>query len=906
MKHAIIFGLVLLMLPIVNAVLTDNIVGYYNLDNANISAPTIYDLTPNHFDGYWEGATSGVEGKIKQGFSFDGDNDRINLSDASLYFSSINKERSYSFWLNVSVFQEGDYVLRAANTEGFMFINLASANAIRFRMWNNAASYTTIKATGLRLNTWEHIVAIFNRTTLVLFVNGTKVNQSATFTPGVDSNTRYVYMGASETLTNDFAGRIDEIGVWNRSLTSSEVSKLYRSGIGLSYPFSTNFTIQANNNYTSQGINTFSAVIEGRQRCYQEQANTSTVCEGLSTGTYYYNASGAGGGSLPIGNWADGSFSTFTAATELQRDGYITYTKPSRASTKSLWQVKDTTGKVNLTIPSSCWDANANIIEFKFSHIDVVAIPGFSTAAWYCKNVTQWQELRENNGTHAGGVDLIYEESMWWDNGKGLFTTTTGTILTNISDNRSLNITVFSNNYFNKTFLDYNSSSNLIANLTPHTEIYALDLISNKALTNFSINWSGSTSGSTTTSNGTAFVPIFNGVFEVTIYDITNGTYDFQTKSVNLTGTPYLKNYTFEVYTSNSINITIKSELNNSIIRNKKITLDFIGDSGINITNKSTTTGKLYIDLLSPDSYIINYNGPGYEQRSYILTLLQDLHYSITLYLLNDTVDQLTTFTVKDEDGNILKDVVIKANRLFVAEGVYRVVAMCRTAFNGKCSMWLDYGEMYSFTLVSGDNTESITPYQVIDTDYSFNFIVTGTFDLMDQYLGIAANITYNTVTENFRFEYDTGGGEYTFCMYMFNMSDMTATTYYDFNCTTGSTGTLLYHQPIKNETIKAAVQVTINPTNWLTSFIQTDIDDLGFKLGTLGLFIAFMLLLLLALIGAQINAAVPPFLVGTGLLMITLFGLIDTGGNRVVPYGVVALCFIAGILLAAKSKFME
>jgi hypothetical protein len=34
-----------------------------------------------------------------------------------------------------------------------------------------------------------------------------------------------------------FDGTIDEVGIWNRSLSSSEVSELYNGGSGASYPF---------------------------------------------------------------------------------------------------------------------------------------------------------------------------------------------------------------------------------------------------------------------------------------------------------------------------------------------------------------------------------------------------------------------------------------------------------------------------------------------------------------------------------------------------------------------------------------------------------------------------------------------------------------------------------------------
>jgi hypothetical protein len=38
--------------------------------------------------------------------------------------------------------------------------------------------------------------------------------------------------------TQLFKGKIDELGLWDRLLTSNEISTIYNNGNGLSYPFS--------------------------------------------------------------------------------------------------------------------------------------------------------------------------------------------------------------------------------------------------------------------------------------------------------------------------------------------------------------------------------------------------------------------------------------------------------------------------------------------------------------------------------------------------------------------------------------------------------------------------------------------------------------------------------------------
>jgi hypothetical protein len=45
-------------------------------------------------------------------------------------------------------------------------------------------------------------------------------------------------MGYDNSNTQWSNGSLDEIGIWNRALTTGEISTLYNSGSGKGYPFS--------------------------------------------------------------------------------------------------------------------------------------------------------------------------------------------------------------------------------------------------------------------------------------------------------------------------------------------------------------------------------------------------------------------------------------------------------------------------------------------------------------------------------------------------------------------------------------------------------------------------------------------------------------------------------------------
>jgi prepilin-type N-terminal cleavage/methylation domain-containing protein len=85
---------------------------------------------------------------------------------------------------------------------------------------------------------WNHIVLTYDGSVVSTYLNGNSI-----FTHTIGS---YVDNGSSQSLIvnrnpwdyyTSSQGRYDEIGVWSRSINSSEVSTLYSSGNGLQYPF---------------------------------------------------------------------------------------------------------------------------------------------------------------------------------------------------------------------------------------------------------------------------------------------------------------------------------------------------------------------------------------------------------------------------------------------------------------------------------------------------------------------------------------------------------------------------------------------------------------------------------------------------------------------------------------------
>ncbi len=177
-----------------------------------------------------------------------------------------------------------------------------------------------------------------------------------------------------------------------------------------------NFTASSDGNISNCSLwGNFSGTWEVNQTtygnysfCYQETANVSTSCGGLSTGTYGFSAGSTWFYPASNGtNCMDGNWSSYDMAANAQTSNmYINYTKPSRAVSSSFWQVKDGDGTINLTIPSTCWSQSP--LQFKI----VSSAIGTFHVEEYCKNSTGWHLLQNATGV---GSRAFYEEAMQWN-----------------------------------------------------------------------------------------------------------------------------------------------------------------------------------------------------------------------------------------------------------------------------------------------------------------------------------------------------------------------------------------------------------------------------------------------------------------------------------------------------------
>jgi hypothetical protein len=218
--------------------LWNDLLAYYTADN------TPNDSLGNYNGTLVNGATYGT-GIINQGFSFDGVNDYVDLGN-NLDFDGTTPF-SISTWVKFDVLGNFEFIFSKRDLTGFFrgySIHKRTTNEIEFQVANSAgggqnrlALYTSTQLTN---NTFYHCVVTYdgsrNPNGVKIYLDGvsdTLVTRNNTLTDTI-SNSGNLWLG--NYYNSPFNGLLDEVGIWDRVLTPSEVTELYNSGAGKQYP----------------------------------------------------------------------------------------------------------------------------------------------------------------------------------------------------------------------------------------------------------------------------------------------------------------------------------------------------------------------------------------------------------------------------------------------------------------------------------------------------------------------------------------------------------------------------------------------------------------------------------------------------------------------------------------------
>lgn len=217
--------------------LLTGLVAYWKLDEAaagnRADAHGGYTLTQT-------GTVDPTTGKIGNGAGLFSASNYLRNSSNGLDIGL--SDRSVSFWVKHASFGTHSYLSSGAGgtaKPGFWVLALTATNA-RLSFNDTGTRIIVDFAHGMSTGTWYHWIAEFDRDgNMLAYINNvpkTAVSIAAKSTSDINDMGQFA-VGIHNELNFPLDGYLDEVGVWNRLLTSDERALLYGAGSGLTYPF---------------------------------------------------------------------------------------------------------------------------------------------------------------------------------------------------------------------------------------------------------------------------------------------------------------------------------------------------------------------------------------------------------------------------------------------------------------------------------------------------------------------------------------------------------------------------------------------------------------------------------------------------------------------------------------------
>jgi hypothetical protein len=168
--------------------------------------------------------TSDKNGTANNAYNFNGSNHLLINNSSSI--SSITNSVTIAAWV-YNENPEAYVVCKAAfNGPTMQFRLYADAGGIHFVNYGKAVDFTNIL---IPVNTWKHIVVTCDGTTAKCYLNGSLVStQPLHIDNSANDNTTDMYIGAdTHNVTEFHSGKLDEIRIYCRVLSATEVQQLF-------------------------------------------------------------------------------------------------------------------------------------------------------------------------------------------------------------------------------------------------------------------------------------------------------------------------------------------------------------------------------------------------------------------------------------------------------------------------------------------------------------------------------------------------------------------------------------------------------------------------------------------------------------------------------------------------------
>ena len=285
--------IVLFSVQFISADVFSNVIAGWDMNQDSSNSTNLIDVVTGEANGTLVNSPAFVTGIIENATNYSVDSStKVDINSNKIDFGK-NTNLTVSFW--VKIYDSSTEMLGKGASGHDFYVFKDSSNAIEWKMYNYTGSIT-VDLTGttatLDNGSWHHIVGMFERDTgnvSVWYDGNCEASTISTDIEGINLSDGNLHFGTNaygDTSTT-LNGALDEIYIWNNTLSPDEISSLYNSGNGLTYG-GVNASSITSNLVSPLDEETFSDIGANFT------ASQSSVNANLTNATYYiWNSNGS-------------------------------------------------------------------------------------------------------------------------------------------------------------------------------------------------------------------------------------------------------------------------------------------------------------------------------------------------------------------------------------------------------------------------------------------------------------------------------------------------------------------------------------------------------------------------------------------------------------------------------------
>ncbi len=858
------------------------IAGYYLDGNAN-------DFM-NSYNGTVNGASL-TTGKIGQGYNLDDGTDYVNLDSLSNIFSGRNVF-SAGLWFKTSA-TSAEFISSRRTTGSFSFSNVMyiGDGKIKYDRQDGSSSTQSISSTSSSYNNnfWHFAVMVYNGTHMFLYVNGELIGTEANTFSITSTRTR---LGSNYLQQNNDV-LVDELFIYNRSLTPEETSALYnytaptytigeeKSNKGfITIGYVTPPTPENNSNLSVNyipvevEINYINATLDNITYDFYKggELNQSYF---FTNETLFVNHTGC-----QCDNWA---FNVTACYTEQINDN------SSCTTTETRYLIIDSQPPViNITSPLTNYDY---LYENYTLDLNWTVNDTNLDSCWYSYNQTNTSVTCNDNTTTFNYIPNINNLTLYANDTFGNLG----------SEFRGWNVNIIE---LNKTY------NNLTYDTADEYFYYYLNYNSSLINPTIILNYEGV--NYTSINLGTGDFGVFRSKITIPVVNSTNNnTFKWIIKdngnteeSINFTQTvnPIILTLCNATYSNKVLNFTYFDESNtlpiDASLNSTNINSYFkywIGDGSVikeyNYERLNAPTNN-YTFCTSPynnsnftikSDLELEYSASGYSEREYyfIEKELFNSSETISLYLLKDTLGTKFFHYVRQEIESV-PNVLVEIQKFFISTGTFQKIGLKKTDNEGRFVEWLEQDKRYKYIITTAENVNlseiektaicAVTPCEIT---LQIEEVTLDLFRELEAYFAenVDYNLTYNKTTGYITLNFldETGTATYwRLNVYKSNFRNESIETICN-KFAYSSAGTLDCDISGTMGEITAKVYISRSPEK-LVNFLLVVNETITPAVGSSGLLASIIILLIIIFTGSR-NPSNALIMMPFGLIILKLIG---------------------------------